>query len=74
MTGEVRESYYARGSLFHMRKRVFCYGEHLQDIATEGAFHVLQVDLREILTHDLLGCVVHQDVYFSVSLGVSQCS
>lgn len=45
-----------------MRKGKFRDSEHLNDIALEGAGNVVEIDLREILAHVLLGGVVDENI------------
>lgn len=51
-----------RGSRLHMRQGVFSDGEHLEDIAAECAFDVVQINFCQILAQHLLGRVVDEDI------------
>lgn len=43
------------------------HGKHLEDIASERALHVFEVDIREVWTLDLLRGIVHQNVNLAIS-------
>lgn len=45
-----------------MRQCEFSHGKHLEDITLKGILDVIEIDLGEILAHDLLGGVVDQHV------------
>lgn len=45
-----------------MRQGVLGHGEHLQDVGPEQGLHVVQINLLEVLTHELLERIVDQDI------------
>lgn len=57
---------HSRRTLLHVRKRELGDSEHLQDIAAECAFDVVQVNLGEVGTLHLLRGIVDKDVDSSV--------
>lgn len=52
----------SRSALLHMWHRIFGDRKHLQNVASEGALYLVEVDLGDIWTHDLLGGVIDKDV------------
>lgn len=52
----------SRGTLFHMRESVFRHSKHLQDIAAKCAFHIVEINLGEIVAHDLLRGIVDENM------------
>lgn len=59
-------SMYLRRSFWHVGDRVFGDGEHLEDVASESALHIVQVDLRKFGAHDLLGSIVDETIELAV--------
>lgn len=51
-------------------KSIFGNGKHLQNVAAKGALDLIQVDILQVTAHDLLGCVVDEDVYLAVLVDV----
>lgn len=49
-------------TLLHVMKRKFCDCEHLHDVAAECALDIVQVDLFEVLAHDLRRGIIYEDV------------
>jgi hypothetical protein len=49
-----------------MVKSIFRHGKDLEDVASESTLDILQIDILEILTHDLLASVVDQHINLSV--------
>lgn len=49
-----------------MWKGKFRDSEHLNDVALEGAGNIVEIYLREILAHELLGGVVDENVQFFI--------
>jgi len=50
-----------------VRQGVFGHGEDLEDVAAERALDVVEVDLGEVVAHQLLRRVVDEDVDLPVS-------
>lgn len=53
-----------------MREGVFGHSKHLQDVASECAFHIVEVDFGKVVAHDLFRCVVDEDVDLAKFLDV----
>ena len=45
-----------------MVKSIFRHGKDLKDVASESALDILQINILEVLAHDLLRSIVDQDV------------
>lgn len=43
-------------------KSIFRHGKDLKDVASESTLDILQIDVLEVLAHDLLRSIVDQDV------------
>lgn len=53
-----------------MRHRILGHGKHLQDIAPKRALHNVQINLCNVVAHDLLRGIVHQHVQRAKGLDV----
>lgn len=51
-----------------MRKRIFCDRYHLHDIRLKRIFNLFEVDVYQVATRILLGCIV--DEYIQCSMAV----
>ena len=47
----------------HVRQCELGYGKHLQDIGPEQRLDLVQINLLEVLAHELLGSIVDQNCY-----------
>lgn len=52
----------SRATFLHMRHSILCNSKHLQDIAPKGALHQVEVNLANVVAHDLFRGVVDKDV------------
>lgn len=59
-----------RAALLHVMERILCHGKDLKNVASERTLDVIQIDVLEILTHDLLGSVVDQDMDYTKLINV----
>lgn len=46
----------------HVRQCELGYGKHLQDIGPEQRLDLVQINLLEVLAHELLGSIVDQNI------------
>jgi hypothetical protein len=53
-----------------MVKCILCHSKDLKNVASERTLDVIQVDVLEILTHDLLASVVDQHIDFTKLVNV----
>lgn len=51
-----------RAALLHVMERILCHSKDLKNVASECTLDIIQIDVLEILTHDLLGSVVDQNM------------
>lgn len=56
------KTFHIRISPRHMRNRVFGNRERLQDIAPERTLNIIEIDILEVLAHNLLPSIVDQNI------------
>lgn len=59
-----------RAAFLHVVERILCHSKDLKNVASECTLNIIQVDVLEILTHDLLSSVVYQDMDYTKLINV----
>lgn len=59
-----------RATLFHVMERILGHSKDLKNVTSERTLDVIQVDVLEILTHDLLSSVVDQNMDYAKLINV----